>query len=73
MRVQLSPSDHTPVSTDMQRESKSGGRDRKGAGGGRGRGGEEGGGEVDEGGGGGVDRPLEIRNGQPPSGTRQND
>ena len=44
----------------------------KGAGGDRGRGGEEGGGEVDEGGGGGVDRPLGIRNGQPPSGTSQN-
>ena len=52
----------------MRREIKSGGGDRKGAGGGRGRGGEEGGGEVDEGGGGGVDRPLELRKGQPPSG-----
>ena len=71
MRVQLSPSDHTLASTDMQRESKSGGRDRKGAGGGRGRGGEGGGGEVVEGGGKGVDQPHVFRNGQPPSGTEQ--
>ena len=31
---QLGPSDPTPVSTKMRRESKSGGRDMKGAGGG---------------------------------------